>query len=350
MESKFKKQLREIIDNPAFSESFVFEKISELLANNAQFLTQNLKEPSTLNSLLNYSISFLKSETKDYDYKSNISSLDAITGGFGMGEFVIIGARPGMGKSLFLQYLMLQGARKFPVLYFTLDSGKDELILRLISSLTEIEHSFIKKRIISNEQWELIERVKKDIENLPIYISDDVPPSMQMFKALCKRYIEENGVKVIYIDFLQLMGSLRYRNQRELELSYISRELKSLARENNVCIIATSQLSRSCETRGGAKYPVLSDLRESGSFEQDADKVLFLYRAEYYGFNEDENGNSMKNIMEIDVAKNRNGFVGRAKVKHNLPFGGILPYVPFEAEMKFNPNRIREIDDSDALF
>lgn len=347
---KFRKRLQDIVDNSNYSDAFVFDKLSDLLAENQHLATQEVKLPFFFGDLIENSISSLKTDRKDGAFLSNIEGLDKITGGFGLGEFIIIGARPGMGKTKFLNFLAIEGAKKFPVLYFALDSGKEHFMLNLLSSLSEVEYKYFKNNSISPIQWKRIERVKSDIEKLPIYISDEVIKSMHAFRILCEKYIEEKNVKVIYIDFLQLLGSNRYRYQRDLELGYISRELKNLAREKNVCIIATSQLSRSCETRGGDRRPILSDLRESGSFEQDADKILFLYRAEYYGFMEDENGISTKGIIEIDVAKNRNGYVGFTSVKHNLPFGGFISFVPTNEKLQFIQDRIKELEDEDPPF
>jgi len=347
---KFRKRLQDICENQSFSDAFVFDKLSELLAENQHLATTDLTEPSVFGDLISDSISSLKIDRKNFEYKSNISYLDDITGGFGLGEFIIIGARPGMGKTKFLNYLALEGARKFPVLYFALDTGKEHFMLNLLSSLSEVEYKYFKNNSLSVVQWRRIERVKSDIENLPIYLSDEVIKSMHAFRHLCEKYIEDKGVKVIYIDFLQLLGSHRYRYQRDLELGYISRELKNLAREKNVCIIATSQLSRSCETRGGDRRPILSDLRESGSFEQDADKILFLYRAEYYGLLEDENGIPTKNIIEIDVAKNRNGYTGRTSVRHNLPYGSFISFIPSNPHLQIIKDRLKELEDEEPPF
>jgi replicative DNA helicase len=347
---KFRNRLQDIAENSNYSDAFVFDKLTELLAENQHLATQEVKLPVFFGDLIENSISSLKIDRKDGPFKSKIEGLDKITGGFGLGEFIIIGARPGMGKTKFLNYLALEGAKKFPVLYFALDSGKEHFMLNLLSSLSEVEYKYFKNNCISPIQWKMIERVKSDIEKLPIYISDEVIKSMHAFRILCEKYIYEKNVKVIYIDFLQLLGSNRYRYQRDLELGYISRELKNLAREKNVCIIATSQLSRSCETRGGDRRPILSDLRESGSFEQDADKILFLYRAEYYGLLEDENGISTKGIIEIDIAKNRNGYVGRTSVKHNLPFGSFVSFVPTNEKLQIIKDRLKELEGEDPPF
>ena len=347
---KFRKRLQDISENPTFSDAYVFDKLSELLAENQHLALDQVKQPFSFSELVENSVSSLRIEQKEFECKSNIEHLDSITGGFGQGEFIIIGARPGIGKTKFLNHLALEAAKKFPVLYFALDTGKEHFMLNLLSSLSEVEYKYFKNNSLSPSQWKRIERVKADIENLPIYISDEVIKSMHAFRILCEKYIEEKGVKVIYIDFLQLLGSNRYRYQRDLELGYISRELKNLAREKNICVIATSQLSRSCETRGGDRRPILSDLRESGSFEQDADKILFLYRAEYYGFLEDENGISTRNIIEIDVAKNRNGYVGRTSVKHNLPFGSFISFLPADASIQIIQERLKELEDEDPPF
>lgn len=347
---KFRKRLQDITENPTFSDAFVFDKLTELLKEHQHLASKDLNQPVAFSELMKNSVSTLKLERKDFEYKSNIKDLDEITGGFGLGEFIIIGARPGMGKTKFLNYLALEGAKKFPILYFALDSGKEHLMMNLLSSLSDVEYKYFKNNSLSESQWKRIERVKADIENLPIYISDEVIKSMYAFRILCEKYIVEKDVKAIYIDFLQLLGSDRYRYQRDLELGYISRELKNLAREKNICVIATSQLSRSCESRGGDKKPILSDLRESGSFEQDADKILLLYRAEYYGFQEDENGISTKNIMEIHVAKNRNGYVGNTSIKHNLPFGSFIPFIPSNPSIQIIQDRLKELENEDPPF
>lgn len=346
----FRNKILEILENESFTDEYLFDKISELLSQNESILLNNLTEPKVFQELMSNSLSKLKTQRTDGNIKSKISSLDDLTGGFNWGEFVLIGARPGMGKSKFLQYLMIESARNHPVLYFDFDSGKENFIHGLISTLTEIPFSDIKNQHITNDQWKIIDRISDDIIKLPIYVSDETNKSMYSFRLLCKKYIDEFGVRIIFIDFLQLMGSNRYRHQRELEMGYISRELKNLARENNICIIASCQVSRNCEYRGGARRPILSDLRESGSFEQNADKILFLYRPEYYGFEMDENGDCTKNLMEIIVAKNRNGYIGRATVKHNLPYGGIVPFTPLDSRIEFSVNRLSELDEGEPPF
>ena len=148
----------------------------------------------------------------------------------------------------------------------------------------------------------------------------------------------------VRLSLFQMMSSHRYRNSRELEISYISRELKSIAKDNNVCVIATSQLSRAPEKRSMTSKPILSDLRDSGAIEQDADKVIFIYRPEYYGIDVDESGNSTAGLTELIVAKNRNGSLGSANLKRNAVFSSFSDFTESTNVFSFFPGRIDEID------
>ena len=170
--------------------------------------------------------------------------------------------------------------------------------------------------------------VADEIENLPLFIYERNTNGMSGFKEMCRKHVKEKGVKVIFVDYLQLLNSTRYRNNRELEIGYISRELKNIARELTICVVATSQLSRSVEQRGGERKPILSDLRESGSIEQDADKVIFLYRPTYYGIVLDEDGNSTQYLMELILAKNRNGPLTTIRLRHDPQFTSFVPFDP----------------------
>jgi replicative DNA helicase len=157
--------------------------------------------------------------------------------------------------------------------------------------------------------------------------------------------VEEFGVKVIFVDYLQLLSSNRYRNSRELEISHISRELKNLARDLNICVVATSQLSRSVEQRGGDKRPILSDLRESGAIEQDADKVFFLYRPEYYGFRINDMGMSNERLLELIMAKNRSGALERVRLKIDKEFTRFIPFEEIQATFEVNEDRMDDFKE-----
>ena len=276
--------------------------------------------------------------------KSGFKNLDHLIGGFSFGEFVVIGGRPAMGKTQLCVNLVLNISQNQPVLYFTFDLSEYLLVCRFISALTGIAVSRIIQHDLTGEEKLMVKTLSDEIHKRQIFFNDSYNSSISGFKVHCTKQIQENGIKVIVVDYLQMMSSNRYRNSRELEISYISRELKSIAKDNNVCIIATSQLSRAPEKRSAAAYPLLSDLRDSGAIEQDADKVIFIYRPEYYKIDVDEEGNSTIGMIELIVAKNRNGKLGSANLKRNSVFSSFSDFVEYTNEFSFSPERIDEID------
>ncbi len=237
-------------------------------------------------------------------------ALDRITGGWQKSDLVVIAARPGMGKTA----LMLTMARniavdfKKPVAFFSLEMNTTQLVTRLISSETELPAEKLKKGTLENHEWAQLESRVTRLSDAPLIIDDS--PALTIFdlRAKARRLKQQHKIELIVIDYLQLMsGSGDNRGNREQEISNISRSLKSLAKELNIPIIALSQLSREVEKRGGTKRPILSDLRESGAIEQDADMVIFIYRAEYYKIELDERNQPTKGMAEIIIAKHRNG-------------------------------------------
>ena len=210
------------------------------------------------------------------------------------------------------------GDKKFPVAFFSLEMGKIQLVQRLISLEAEIEGSALRNGKLSDEEWVRLHKAVEKLSDAPIFIDDS--PGLNIFelRAKCRRLKMQHDIQLIVIDYLQLMsggGEGKNTGNREQEISAISRALKGMAKELNVPVIALSQLSRAVETRGGNKRPQLSDLRESGAIEQDADIVSFIYRPEYYGITEDEEGLSTKNVGEIIIAKHRNGALENVKLK-----------------------------------
>lgn len=276
--------------------------------------------------------------------KSGFKNLDEVIGGFSLGEFVVIGGRPAMGKTQFCVNLVLNISQNQPVLYFTFDLSEYLLVCRFLSALTGIAVSRIIQHNLTVEEKLDVKALTDEIQKHPIFFNDSYNCSISAFKVHCTKQIQENGIKVIVVDYLQMMSSNRYRNSRELEISYISRELKSIAKDNNVCVIATSQLSRAPEKRSMASKPILSDLRDSGAIEQDADKVIFIYRPEYYGIDVDEEGNSTAGLTELIVSKNRNGSLGSANLKRNAVFSSFSDFQEYTNEFSFSPSRVDEID------
>ncbi|MFT6962504.1 MAG: replicative DNA helicase [Flammeovirgaceae bacterium] len=210
-----------------------------------------------------------------------------------------------------------------PVAIFSLEMASTQLAKRLISAEAELESEKLKTAQLTPFEWEKLVNKTAKLTNSPIFIDDTPAISVLELRAKCRRLKAQHDIQMVIIDYLQLMTAENKSGNREQEIAFISRSLKQLAKELNVPVIALSQLSRAVETRGGDKRPQLSDLRESGSIEQDADMVIFLYRPEYYGITEDEEGNSVAGMGEVIIAKHRNGSL------ENVPLRFIGKYTKF---------------------
>ena len=253
---------------------------------------------------------------------TNFKELDKLTMGWQKSDLIIIAARPAMGKTAFV----LSMAKNIAVNHggavgmFSLEMSNVQLVNRLIVNVCQIKGESIKSGRLDKDEWERLDLKIKELYDAPIYIDDT--PSLSVFELRTKarRLVREHDVKVIIIDYLQLMNAsgMNY-GSREQEVSMISRSLKGLAKELNIPIIALSQLNRGVENRQGggseSKRPQLADLRESGAIEQDADIVCFIHRPEYYRITEDEQGNSLIGVAEIILAKHRNGPTGVARMR-----------------------------------
>lgn len=250
---------------------------------------------------------------------TGFTALDRLTSGWQPSDLIIVAARPGMGKTSFTLALAKNAATEFGkgVALFSLEMSSVQLAQRLVSLEAEIPGSKMRNGNLEEYEWQQLNTAIEKMSEVPIYIDDT--PSINIFelRAKCRRLKMQHDIQLIIIDYLQLMsgGKDNKGGNREQEISSISRALKSLAKELSVPVIALSQLSRAVETRGGTKRPMLSDLRESGAIEQDADIVSFIYRPDYYGILEDEEGNSLKGMAEIIIAKHRNGALETVKLK-----------------------------------
>lgn len=270
---------------------------------------------------------------------TGFKELDMLTCGWQPGELIIIGGRPGMGKLAFAISMIKNVAVDFkqPTAFFSLEMKAHNYIRRMIASETGISIHALKTGRLDTFDWKNLNIELDNLSNAPIYIDDTPYLSMSDLKIKATKLVINNNVKLIVIDCLQLMtnNSLTIRS-REEEIASISRNLKILAVELNISIVALSHLSRCVELRGGNKRPMLSDLRESGSIEQDADIVMFLYRPEYYNIIEwdDEEGTSCEGEAELIVAKHRNGGLNNIRLKflgHLSKFSD-LDYDPFKKE------------------
>ncbi|MBK9510003.1 MAG: replicative DNA helicase [Cytophagaceae bacterium] len=250
---------------------------------------------------------------------SGFPSLDRVTGGWHNTELIIIAARPGMGKTAFVVSALRNAAIDFkmPVALFSLEMSSQQVMLRLISAEAEIDSQKLRKGELDNEDWQALHSKLNDLAISPIYIDDTPALSVLELRTKARRLKAFHNIKLLIVDYLQLMtaGNGRMGMNREQEIAAISRSLKTIAKELNIPVIALSQLSRSVETRAGDKRPQLSDLRESGSIEQDADVVMFLYRPEYYNITESETGESTKGTAEVIIAKNRSGSVDTVNLR-----------------------------------
>ncbi len=250
---------------------------------------------------------------------SGFTDLDRLTSGWQPSDLIIMAARPGMGKTSLTLAIARNAALEFgkPVAFFSLEMSNLQLVQRLVSLEAEIEGSKMRTGQLEDYEWQQLQSAIEKMSEAPIYIDDT--PGLNIFelRAKCRRLKMQHGIEMVIIDYLQLMsgGGDNNRGNREQEISAISRALKGLAKELQVPVIALSQLSRAVETRGGTKRPQLSDLRESGAIEQDADIVSFIYRPEYYSILEDEEGQSLKGLAEVIVAKHRNGALDTVKLK-----------------------------------
>ena len=252
--------------------------------------------------------------------QSGFMALDRVTMGWQPSDLIIIAARPSMGKTAFVLSMARNMAIEYqqPVAFFSLEMSAVQLMMRLIVAETGLYSNDIKSGKLTPEQWRHLESATKPLGTAPLFIDDTPALSVFEFRSKARRLKIHNDIKIIVIDYLQLMtGSqdTKGHGNREQEVAFISRTLKAIAKELNVPMIALSQLSRATEQRGGSKRPQLSDLRESGAIEQDADIVAFIHRPEYYGMKTDENGMPTAGLAEIILAKHRNGAVCDVKLR-----------------------------------
>ncbi len=329
--------LRELIHastkviNNAYDETVdVFTLLDEAEQNLFKISDNNLKRSSeTMGAVAARLLKQIKELSKKEGGLTGVPTgfiaLDKVTAGWQPSDLIVIAARPGMGKTAFVLSIAKNAASDFkkPVAVFSLEMANVQLVQRLISMEAEISGQKLRTGQLEEYEWQQLHRAIEKMADVPIFIDDT--PSINIFelRAKCRRLKQEHNIELIIIDYLQLMTAGTEGSKsgnREQEISMISRALKGMAKELNVPVIALSQLSRAVETRGGNKKPMLSDLRESGAIEQDADIVSFIYRPEYYQILEDEDGNSMKGVAEIIIAKHRNGALETVKLKFTDSF------------------------------
>tara|TARA_B100000780_G_C21108775_1_gene447908 strand:- start:63 stop:1583 length:1521 start_codon:yes stop_codon:yes gene_type:complete len=302
----------------------VFDLLDKAESNLFKVAEGNLRKSfDSMSGLVAQAIKQVEELSKKDDGVSGIptgfTNLDKVTSGFQPSDMIVLAARPGMGKTAFVLSLTRNSAVEFkiPVAVFSLEMSSIQLVNRLIAAETELDAEKLKKGNLANHEWEQLNAKVGALSNAPIFIDDTPALSVFELRAKCRRLKAQHDIQMVIIDYLQLMtaGGDNKGGNREQEISTISRSIKSIAKELHVPVIALSQLSRAVETRGGDKRPQLSDLRESGAIEQDADMVMFIYRPEYYNITEDADGNPTQGTGEIIIAKHRNGALENVKLK-----------------------------------
>lgn len=276
------------------------------------------KDFTQINPVLHEAYELLKLAAARKDGLSGLASgftdIDKITSGWQASDLIIIAARPAMGKTAFVLSMAKKIAvdQKIPCAMFSLEMSKVQLVNRLIVNVCEIKGEKIKSGQLAPYEWGQLDNRMRQLFDVPFYIDDTPSLSIFEFRTKARRLVREHDVKIILIDYLQLMNAsgMSYGSRQE-EVAHISRALKGLAKELNIPIVALSQLNRSVEKREGeeGKRPQLSDLRESGAIEQDADIVCFLHRPEYYKIYQDDKGRDLTGKAEFIIAKHRNGAV-----------------------------------------
>ena len=342
----------EIIESAYKESTDVFDLLDEAESKLYDVTQGNIKKSSQTAQSLVLEAKAKIEEISKRDGLSGVSTgfekLDKLTSGWQPSDLIIIAARPGMGKTALTLSMARNIAvtKQIPVAFFSLEMSSVQLITRLISAETGLSSEKLRTGKLADHEWQQLNVKVTDLEKAPLFIDDT--PSLSIFdlRAKARRLSSQHGIKLIVVDYLQLMtaGINSKSGNREQEISTISRNLKALAKELNIPVIALSQLSRAVETRGGTKRPMLSDLRESGAIEQDADIVSFIYRPEYYNIDEwdDDERSPSQGQAEFIVAKHRNGGLDNIRLKflgHLGKFEDLDSFdSPFEFQSKMNPN------------
>jgi replicative DNA helicase len=269
-----------------------------------------------------------------------------------------------MGKTAFALSMARNIAVDFrkAVAFFSLEMSSIQLVTRLISAESNLPAEKLRKGDLADYEWEQLNSKISRLIDAPIFIDDTPALSIFELRAKCRRLKAQHNIEMVFVDYLQLMtGNYDRQGNREQEISNISRSLKSLAKELDIPVLALSQLSRAVETRGGSKKPILSDLRESGAIEQDADLVLFIYRPEYYKIDQMDDGTPTSGLAEISVAKHRNGALADIPLRFISRYARFADYDAVETDtsslsslipdkLRTIPSKMNDMEDDETPF
>ncbi|NVJ85524.1 MAG: replicative DNA helicase [Algoriphagus sp.] len=324
----------------------VFELLDDMEQSLFEISEKNIrKNYADMRSIMREAIAEMESKKDQKDgltgVPSGFTALDRVTSGWQKSDLVIIAARPAMGKTAFVLSVLRNAAvdHSRPVAIFSLEMSSVQLVNRLISSEAELDSEKIKKGSLQEHEWAQLVHKTAKLSKAPLFVDDTPALSILELRAKARKLKAQHDIQMIVIDYLQLMSGDSKGGgggNREQEIASISRALKKIAKELEIPVIALSQLSRAVETRGGDKRPQLSDLRESGAIEQDADMVMFLYRPEYYGILQDENDASTQGVGEVIIAKHRNGSLDTVKLRF---IGKYTKFTDLDTFGNFPPNQ-----------
>ena len=318
------------ISNDAFDDSVdIFDLLNDAEANLFTVTEGTLRKSyDKMSSLIKGALENIETLRNKEDGLSGVPSgftnVDRVTSGWQKSDLVIVAARPGMGKTAFALTMARNVAvdHNTPIGFFSLEMSSEQLVNRLIASEAELGASKLRKGDLADHEMVQLHEKIKHLSEAPIFIDDTPGLSIFELRAKARRLVKNHGVKIIMIDYLQLMTAGGTGGNREQEISTISRSLKGIAKELKIPVIALSQVNRGVESRTGvgSKRPMLSDLRESGAIEQDADIVTFIYRPEYYKIYEWDNGDDSRGQGELIIAKHRNGSLNNVRLKFTGEF------------------------------
>jgi replicative DNA helicase len=337
--------------NEVISDAYEQQKESDLLLDDAEKGIFDISEKrikkgfESINPLLHTTFERIEelyhtSRTGVTGVSSGFKKLDDFTAGFQPSEFIVLAGRPSMGKTAYALNIARNAAvdQKIPVGFFSLEMSSEALVLRLLCMESMVDQTNVRTGRLKSDELKRLSQYVGVLDEAPVYIDDTPGMNVLQLRSKARRLVAEKNCQMFIIDYLQLMESPRMEN-RQQEITKISRSLKNLAKELNVPVIALSQLSRAVETRDKSRRPQLSDLRESGAIEQDADVVLFVYRPEYYNIKEfEDTKESTFNKCEIIIGKQRNGPVGNVKLNFLKEFGKFSDLTPFTEEGVYFPD------------
>lgn len=308
MTFELQQKIENIIAQNLQRDSEVLHQLQQLI-----YDAQDAPKPTTIVQAIKENLQELETKCQ---IETGLHNLDKLTGGFRSGELVVIGGRPAMGKTSFLLSFAQHISKTTPALFFSLEMSQLQITNRMLISATKIDGQRLREGKLINDDRDRLTNIIPEFGKLQLFIDDTPSLSTLELRARCQQQVLENDIKVIFVDYLQLMCSPENLECRELEEASVCFELQKIARDFNICIIAASQLNRDLEGRKGVEgvRPRLSDLRNTAT-ERKADKVLLIHRPEYYRITEDEDGNNLIGIAEIIVAKNRSGAVGIAQLR-----------------------------------